>query len=84
MRNILEYYFSFVHKTDALKAALEELEEADVEFSPFFRFINRESHSDSVNINDLGEIDSDRLITKFKDVFIRTDFEEHYSKMMML
>ncbi|NCO71147.1 MAG: AAA family ATPase [Shewanella vesiculosa] len=84
MRNILEYYFSFVHKTDALKAALDELEEADAEFSPFFRFINRESHSDSVNINDLGEIDSDRFITKFKDVFIRTDFEEHYNKMMMV
>ncbi|MGP1720329.1 AAA family ATPase [Shewanella frigidimarina] len=84
MRNILEYYFSFVHKTDALKAALDELEEADAEFSPFFRFINRESHSDSVNINDLGEIDSDRFIAKFKDVFIRTDFEEHYNKMMMV
>jgi wobble nucleotide-excising tRNase len=84
MRNILEYYFSFVHKTDALKAALDELEEADAEFSPFFRFINRESHSDSVNINDLGEINSDRFIIKFKDVFIRTQFEEHYNKMMMV
>ncbi len=83
MRNILEYYFSFVHKTDALKAALDELEETDAEFSPFFRFINRESHSDSVNITDLGEIDSDRFIAKFKDVFIRTDFEEHYNKMML-
>ncbi|WP_125559348.1 AAA family ATPase [Pseudoalteromonas rubra] len=83
MRNILEYYFSFVHKTDALKAALDELEETDAEFSSFFRFINRESHSDSVNITDLGEIDSDRFIAKFKDVFIKTDFEEHYNKMML-
>lgn len=83
MRNILEYYFSFVHKTDALKAALDELEESNSEFSPFFRFINRESHSDSVNITDLGEIDSDRFIAKFKEVFIRTDFEEHYNKMML-
>ncbi|PWI32166.1 hypothetical protein DI392_15915 [Vibrio albus] len=83
MRNILEYYFSFVHKTEALKAALDELEETDAEFSPFFRFINRESHSDSVNITDLGEIDSDRFIAKFKDVFIKTDFEEHYNKMML-
>lgn len=83
MRNILEYYFSFVHKTDALKATLNELEETDAEFSPFFRFINRESHSDSVNITDLGEINSDRFIAKFKDVFIRTDFEEHYEKMML-
>ncbi|TMO57896.1 AAA family ATPase [Pseudoalteromonas phenolica] len=82
MRNILEYYFSFVHKTDALKAVLDELEETDSEFSPFFRFINRESHSDSVNITDLGEIDSDRFINKFKDVFIKTKFEEHYDKMM--
>ncbi|EGR0626943.1 AAA family ATPase [Vibrio cholerae] len=83
MRNILEYYFSFVHKSDALKAALDELEETDGEFSPFFRFINRESHSDSVNITDLGEIDSDRFIAKFKDIFIRTNFVEHYNKMML-
>jgi wobble nucleotide-excising tRNase len=82
MRNILEYYFSFVHKTDALKSALEELEEIDAEFSPFFRFINRESHSDSININDLGEIDADRFIAKFKDVFVKTGFEEHFNKMI--
>jgi len=82
MRNILEYYFSFVHKTDALKLALDDLEEKDAEFSPFFRFINRESHSDCVNITDLGEIDSDRFIAKFKDVFVKTEFEEHYDKMM--
>jgi len=82
MRNILEYYFSFIHKTDALNKALEDLEESDIEFKPFYRFINRESHSDSVNINDLGEIDSTRFIDKFKDVFVRTKFEEHYEKMM--
>lgn len=82
MRNILEYYFSFVHKTDELKKALDDLEEDDAEFSSFFRFINRESHSDSVNINDLGEIDSDRFIAKFREVFLRTNFEEHYDKMM--
>lgn len=82
MRNILEYYFSFVHKTDVLKVELDKLEEEDDDFSPFFRFINRESHSDSVNITDLGEIDSDRFITKFKEVFVKTDFEEHYDKMM--
>jgi wobble nucleotide-excising tRNase len=82
MRNILEYYFSFVHKTDVLKVALDKLEEEDDDFSPFFRFINRESHSDSVNITDLGDIDSDRFITKFKEVFVKTDFEEHYNSMM--
>jgi wobble nucleotide-excising tRNase len=82
MRNILEYYFSFVHKTDVLKVELDKLEEEDDDFSPFFRFINRESHSDSVNITDLGEIDSDRFITKFKEVFVKTDFKEHYDKMM--
>jgi hypothetical protein len=34
MRNILEYYFSFVHKTDALKLALDDLEEKDAELPP--------------------------------------------------
>lgn len=82
MRNILEYYFSFVHKEDALKAALDELAESDTEFSPFFRFINRGSHYDSVNINELGEIDPVRFINKFKEVFIKTDFAAHYDKMM--
>lgn len=82
MRNILEYYFSFVHKNDILREALDSLEESDAEFSPFFRFINRESHSDSVNINDLAEIDSNRFIDKFREVFVKTHFEEHYDKMM--
>ncbi|WP_221898091.1 AAA family ATPase [Bathymodiolus japonicus methanotrophic gill symbiont] len=82
MRNILEYYFSFVHKEECLKGVLNALEESDTDFSPFFRFINRESHHDSVNITDLGEIDSGRFINKFKEVFIKTGFEEHYNKMM--
>ncbi len=82
MRNVLEYYFSFIHKTEQLGVALEELEETDAEFKPFYRYINRESHSDSININDLAEIDSSRFIEKFRDVFVRTKFLEHYEKMM--
>ncbi|MFT6194123.1 MAG: hypothetical protein ACJASU_001022 [Cognaticolwellia sp.] len=80
MRNILEYYFSFVHKTDALKLALDDLEEKDAELPPplpFFKFINRESHFDCINITDLGEIDSGRFIAKFESAFVKTEFEEH-------
>lgn len=82
MRNILEYYFSFVHKQDDLRIALSQLEETDTEFSSFYRFINRESHSDSINITDPSEIDPERFITKFKKIFVQTGFEEHYNKMM--
>lgn len=82
MRNILEYYFAFVHKQDSLSKALTELENEEGEYKAFFRYINRESHSDSVNINDFGEIDAQKFIDKFEDVFKRTGFEEHFAKMM--
>lgn len=82
MRNILEYYFSFVHQTPTLRQALMKLSEDKPEFRAFFRYINRESHTDSVNITDFGEIDPATFIDRFKDVFVETKFEAHFDKMM--
>jgi wobble nucleotide-excising tRNase len=82
MRNILEYYFSFIHKTDDLSDKLVELENEDIEFKPLYRYINRESHSDSINILDFGEVDPIRFIDKFKLIFERTGFLEHFQVMM--
>ncbi|MBX8590243.1 AAA family ATPase [Pseudomonas cichorii] len=82
MRNILEYYFSFVHQTSTLRQALMKLSEDKPEFRAFYRYINRESHTDSVNITDFGEIDPATFIERFKDVFVETKFEAHFDKMM--
>lgn len=82
MRNILEYYFAFVHRQDVLQNALLELADEDAEFRALYRYVNRESHSDAVNITDFGEIAPEHFIERFKQVFIKTGFAEHYEKMM--
>ena len=82
MRNILEYYFSFVHQTHSLRQALTDLSEENPEYRALYRYINRESHADSVNLTDFGEIDPAIFVARFKDVFIRTNFESHFDKMM--
>lgn len=84
MRNILEYYFAFVHKTDALQAELIKLakDENNQSFRAFYRFINRGSHSDAVNISDMGDISPQKYIDQLKKIFIMTGDEKHYIKMM--
>ncbi|MEQ4709281.1 AAA family ATPase [Providencia huaxiensis] len=82
MRNILEHYFNFVHKKESLKQTLEQLGQTESDFKPLFRYINRESHSDSINLVDFERINAERYIEKFKQIFVETDFEEHYNSMM--
>lgn len=82
MRNILEYYFTFVHRQDKLAEALEDLSNEDPQFRSLYRYVNRESHADAVNINDFGEIDPAVYVERFRQVFVKTEFEEHYDKMM--
>lgn len=82
MRNILEYYFTFVHCKDKLAQALEDLGDQDPQFRSLYRYINRESHADAVNITDFGEIDPQAYVERFRQVFVKTNFEEHYNKMM--
>jgi wobble nucleotide-excising tRNase len=81
MRNILERYFSFIHQQGNLKKVLEDIGAVDKEFEPFLRYFNRGSHSDAINL-DLGTIDTQRYISKFREIFVETGFPEHYDTMM--
>lgn len=82
MRNILEYYFTFVHRQDALQQALFDLADEDADFRALYRYVNRESHSDAINLTDFGDINPAHYVERFRQVFVRTGFEEHYDKMM--
>lgn len=82
MRNILEYYFNFIHKQANLKKALDEIGENNHEFKPLFRYINRKSHSDSINLFDTGAVTTEKYLEKFKEIFTETGYEEHYSNMI--
>lgn len=82
MRNIMEHFFSFVHKRDRLSDILTNLGDEHHNFRPLLRYIDRGSHSDMVNLTDFGDIDTHRFLRIFKEVFKRTDYEDHYNKMM--
>lgn len=82
MRNILEYYFSFVQRKDKLWKVIDELSEQNPDFRALYRYINRESHSDPVNLTEFGDIDPKQYLEQFKKIFVVTDFEEHYNLMM--
>ncbi|MCV4285362.1 AAA family ATPase [Pseudomonas capsici] len=82
MRNILEYYFSFVQHKDRLWKALDDLAEANPNLRAFYRYINRESHSDPVNITEFGDINAQQYLEQFRQVFVATQFEDHFNRMM--
>jgi len=82
MRNVLEHFFSFVHKKDKLSEVLGNLGNEHINYKPMLRYISRESHSDMVNLTDFGDIDTGRFLEIFKQVFIRTEYEDHYKRMM--
>ena len=82
MRNVLEHFFAFVHKRDRLSDVLTNLGDEHNNFRPLLRYINKGSHSDLVSLTDFGDIDVVRFLSIFKQVFIRTDYEDHYKKMI--
>lgn len=82
MRNILEYYFSFVHRKEKLSHVLNDLADEHPEFRSFYRYINRESHSDAVNLTGFGNIEVTQYVAQFRKVFVATEFEDHYEQMM--
>lgn len=82
MRNILEYYFGFVQRKEKLWKVIDDLSDANPEFRALYRYINRESHSDPVNLGEFGGIDPRQYLDQFKKIFVATDFEEHYNLMM--
>ena len=79
MRNILEYFFGFVGKSE-LSDEIEKLDRQ--KYGTFIRYMNRGSHSDRTNINDIIEIDPLLFLSTFKEVFKRLGYIKHYDKMM--
>lgn len=82
MRNVLEHFFAFVHKRDRLSDVLTNLGDEHNNFRPLIRYISKGSHSDLVSLTDFGDIDAVRFLSIFKQVFIRTDYEDHYKRMI--
>ena len=86
MRNILEYYFSFSCKMEKLSEELDNLvsSETDINYKTFYRYINRGSHSDSINISNLGQISANKYLEMFEGIFKKTNDEKHFNKMLGL
>lgn len=81
MRNIIEYFFSFVEKID-LNNVFQKDEMKQNRFQAFNRYINRESHSLGQNIFDYKEFNYTEFRDAFATLFKITDYEEHYKKMI--
>jgi len=80
MRNILERFFGFIEKYDF--SELTKKLEKDEKNNFFIRYINRESHSDPINISDAKEIDPQIFKIAFKKIFKDSGYIDHYNKMM--
>jgi len=80
MRNILEYFFGFI-KGQSLNNAMQVIDR-DQKYQFFIRYMNRESHSEAVNISDMKEIDSQIFNEAFKKIFEDSGYIDHYNKMM--
>lgn len=80
MRNILEHFFWFIEKND-FNELTKKLEQ-DEKNVFFIRYINRESHSDSINISDFKEIDPQVFENAFKQIFQDFWYIEHYNTMI--
>lgn len=84
MRNIIEYYFGFIHKRERLSDILNELAEKEPEqgHKAFYRYINRSSHSDLINIGLMVEVEPQAYLERFRSIFIESKDEEHFCCMM--
>jgi len=81
MRNILEYFFGFIGNKK-LGRVFDETTLQDVKYKAFFRYINRESHSDIENAFDMKDFNHDNWMQCFQDVFEKTGNKEHYEAFM--
>lgn len=78
MRNILEYYFSFIKSEDDLNIVLNGIVD-----KKFVRFIQRNSHSDKENFTyNVEEIDVNSFLACFEEIFKKTRQYNHYKIKM--
>jgi wobble nucleotide-excising tRNase len=83
MRNVVEYFFNFVQKSD-LSNVMQKQELQDVKYQAFIRYINRESHSLGQNIIDFKEFDYGVFREGLRLLFEITGYPEHYQKMSQI
>lgn len=81
MRNIIEYFFNFVEKTDLNNVFQKESLRND-KYQAFCRYMNRESHSLGQNIFDMKEFNYTNFKDALKLVFQETGYVTHYKKMV--
>ena len=81
MRNILEYFFGIIWNSDSLNNTMQSLD-SEWKYQFFVRYINRESHSDPINISDVKEVDSSIFQEAFKKIFYDSKYNDHYDKMI--
>jgi len=83
MRNVVEYFFNFVQKSD-LSNVMQKPELQEVKYQAFIRYINRESHSLGQNIIDFKEFDYGVFREGLRLLFEITGYPEHYQKMSQI
>ncbi|MCD9495624.1 AAA family ATPase [Photobacterium carnosum] len=83
MRNVIEYFFNFVQKSD-LSNVMQKQELQEVKYQAFIRYINRESHSLGQNIIDFKEFDYGGFRDGLRLLFEITGYPEHYQKMSQI
>ncbi len=81
MRNIIEYFFGFINKSD-FNNVFQKPTLRDNKFQAFNRFMNAESHSRPHLVCDYKEFDYAIFIEAFRLVFVESGYQEHYDKMM--
>jgi wobble nucleotide-excising tRNase len=81
MRNIVEHFFCFIDKKKDFGEITKSLE-SEEKYCFFIRYINKESHSDAVNICDTKEIEPDIFKEAFQKIFEDSGYKDHYNKMM--
>ena len=82
MFNIIEYFFGFIEKADSLHNIFEQGEFKDNKYQSFKRYIDRESHSDRMNIHDYKDFNVDTFKKAFEMMFKSKSYEDHYKKYM--
>lgn len=83
MRNILEYYFTFINHQETLSKTLSDLADntKDISIRSLCRYLNRNSHSDPTNVTPYLDIDFQRFILPFGKVFEETNNFDHFKCM---
>ncbi len=83
MRNIIEYFFGFINKSQSISEIFSSIEGLKGQRYDFFKqYMERESHSDPLNSSDYKDLDVSLFKDAFEKVFKEAGFEEHYIKMM--